>query len=707
MLQAVEQFFSAQNHLPGGFSIGWSTPLVWAFTISDTLIFLAYVSIPAALIHFVRRRRSIGHPWLLWMFGIAMLAGGATHLLEAVVMWRPLYGLSAALKVLTAAISVATAIMLWPALLRALRQPDPAQLHRDNEALRQEIAKRKRVDAALRLLSDGNSLMAYANSEQALLDGICRLIVESGGYLMAWVGYTSDGSDKAVRPVAEFGPEDGYLGTVRELWWSDMAQGRGPTGRAVRTGMPQVVHEGEINLPMDPWRRAAARRGYRSSIALPLIGEGRTMGVLNFYALEPDAFDPDEVKSFEELANNLAYGIVTLRMRALKAAAEEELDAHRHHLEELIAQRTEQLAAATAEAQRANEAKSRFLAAASHDLRQPLSALSLYVGALKTKLPSGDRVLAANMADCVDSLNEMLSDLLDLSKLDAGVVTPKISDFALHAVLSKVVSTYAPEADTKGLTLRFGYFDVVGRTDLVLFQRIIGNLVSNAIRYTERGGLLIGCRRRQGKLWVEIWDTGIGIPPDKTIEIFEEFKQLGNFERNRAKGSGLGLAIVAKTAALLGLQIRVQSRLGRGSMFAVELPRGGAIVPAAPRFYAHRPLRIALVEDNAEVAMALSYALSAVGHHVVAASSRAELLLRLDGVAPDIAVSDYRLGGGEDGFDVISALRGAFGAELPALVITGDTDPAVIRRMTEQRISVQHKPLDLNALRTRIAALTA
>ncbi|MDD5248359.1 MAG: PAS domain S-box protein, partial [Rhodocyclaceae bacterium] len=362
--------------------------------------------------------------------------------------------------------------------------------------------------------------------------------------------------------------------------------------------------------------------------------------------------------------------------------------------------------AAKAEAERANAAKSRFLAAASHDLRQPLSALSLYVGALEGRLAPADGQLVANMRDCVANLSEMLSDLLDLSKLDAGVVRPNVCDFALEAVLAKVASSHAPEAKLKGLALRYGYVDGIGRTDPVLFQRIVGNLVSNAIRYTERGGVLIACRWRQGKRWIEVWDTGIGIAADKTAEVFEEFRQLGNYERNRAKGSGLGLAIVAKTAALLGLQVRVHSRPGKGSVFAVELPPGDAVEPVVARRYTHRALRIALVEDNDEVATALAYALTEIGHQVVAGASREELLPRLGGIAPDIVISDYRLAGAEDGFAVIGALRAAFGSDLPALIITGDTDPAVIRRMTDQHISVQHKPLDLEALRTRIAALT-
>jgi PAS domain S-box-containing protein len=364
------------------------------------------------------------------------------------------------------------------------------------------------------------------------------------------------------------------------------------------------------------------------------------------------------------------------------------------------------LRAAKAEAERANDAKSRFLAAVSHDLRQPLSALSLYVGTLGAKLSPADDRLLMNMKDCVASLSEMLSNLLDLSRLEAGAVRPSVCDFPLGQVFTKVASAHAPEATIKRLSLRFGYFDAIAHTDPVLFERIVGNLVSNAIRYTDRGGVLIGCRRRQGKRWVEVWDTGIGIPADKTTEIFEEFKQLGNYERNRAKGTGLGLTIAAKTAALLGLEVRVRSRPGKGSMFAVELPLGKNAEPVPQRQYAHRPLRIALVEDNADVAQALAYSLAERGHHVVAAPSRAELAPLLGNSPPDIVMSDYRLAGGETGLDVIAAVRADFGAHLPAIVITGDTDPRLIRSMAEKDIRLLHKPLDIDVLCAAIAELT-
>ena len=360
---------------------------------------------------------------------------------------------------------------------------------------------------------------------------------------------------------------------------------------------------------------------------------------------------------------------------------------------------------AKAEAERANSAKSRFLAAASHDLRQPLSALGLYVGVLKNKLAATEGPLLNNMASCVSSLNELLTDLLDLSKLDAGVVKPEVVDFSVAELIATLISVHSPEAQLKGLSLRWLASELTAHTDPVLYKRLLGNLIANAIRYTAHGGVLVACRRHQGKAWIEIWDTGIGIPADKTNEIFEEFRQLGHDERNR--GSGLGLAIVAKSAALLGLQIRLHSRVGKGSMFAVELPLGVARPRAKPRKAQFRALRIALVEDNAGVLNALVCALEVVGHQVIAAQSGDELLQLLVNQAPDIIISDFRLAAGKTGFDVIAAVRKAFGANLPALLITGDTDPKLMRSMADRGILVQHKPVDIDSLQLCIAQATS
>lgn len=371
----------------------------------------------------------------------------------------------------------------------------------------------------------------------------------------------------------------------------------------------------------------------------------------------------------------------------------------RKHVEQALRESLESLTAARIEAEQANVAKSRFLAAASHDLRQPLSALSLYVGALRRQVgPVGTKMLI-NMKDCIDSLSELLSKLLDLSKLDAGVVMPNPSDFRLGDELAQLASVHAPEAQTKGLRLRCLPTAWTVHTDPVLFRRLLGNLIENAIRYTEKGGVLVAARRRLNKTWIEVWDTGIGMPSNRTAEAFEEFRQL--HDEARTRGSGLGLAIVGKTAALLGLQIRVHSRLGRGSMFAIEVPVAQPrefLLPVVARLSVPRRLSIALVEDNDAVRQALVAALEGAGHHVVSATSGSELRVKLGKEVPGILVSDYRLCHDETGLDVIAAARAIFGDDIPAILLTGDTDPSLVRNMADRGIVVLHKPVELEDL---------
>lgn len=359
------------------------------------------------------------------------------------------------------------------------------------------------------------------------------------------------------------------------------------------------------------------------------------------------------------------------------------------------------------EADKANEAKSRFLAAASHDLRQPLSALSVYAGMLKNKASLADHNIVTGMQECIANLSELLNDLLDLSKLDAEAVTPIVRDFSIAELLANLTSVHIPEAALKGLQLRVRSTPLTGRTDPVLFKRILGNVIDNALHYTERGGVLIACRQRLGKTWIEVWDTGIGIAGEHITDIFEEFRQLDDGARN--SGSGLGLAIVKKAASLLGLEISVRSRLGSGSVFALELPLGDSELPAMhtlPTAVETCPLRIALVEDNAMVREALTTGLTTLGHQVVASSCAADLSPLLYQWSPDIVISDYRLIGGANGYQVIAAVRSRLGDELPAILITGDTDPKLLRSMSERGVVVLNKPVDLETLQAYIEDMT-
>ena len=358
---------------------------------------------------------------------------------------------------------------------------------------------------------------------------------------------------------------------------------------------------------------------------------------------------------------------------------------------------------AKSEAEKANQDKSKFLAAASHDLRQPLTAISLYVDVLTKQNNVDDSGLGKKIQECVSSLSELLDNLLNVSKLDAGVVVATKTTFRVSDVLGPLVNIHAAEAAQKGISLHVRCSNLITHTDQAILQRILGNLIANAIRYTHKGGVLIGCRRHNGKQWIEVWDSGVGFPSNMAEHIFEEFTQLG--DNSRRVGSGLGLAIVSKSAKLLGLELRVHSRPGRGSMFAIEIPQGEILLlETAPESKAEvGKWNIALVDDNPMVLEATSFALTAMGHQVITAESELTLFKNLDYQEPDILISDYRLADNKTGLDLILKARARFGEDLPAILITGDTDPKLIKLFAKHEIKVCYKPLKIDVLNNHIS----
>lgn len=360
---------------------------------------------------------------------------------------------------------------------------------------------------------------------------------------------------------------------------------------------------------------------------------------------------------------------------------------------------------AKAEADKANHAKSKFLAAASHDLRQPLSALALYVDLLSQYKRPRIQDVVRNIHGCVESMSELLTDLLDISKLEAGVVHPVNTFFSVDQLLQKLIDMFSPESNIKGLHLRLRPSNLMANSDQKLFFRVIGNLISNAIRYTETGGILLACRQRGGKYYIEVFDTGIGIAHDEIELIFEEFKQLGDDSRHR--GSGLGLAIVKKITNLMGLSIQVQSRLGRGSVFRVEIP----IVVDAIHYQdfsvekSPEGVLIAVVDDQVKILHALKMTLERNGYQVVCGTNGQTVLASLAGRIPHLVISDFRLKKGENGFDVINLIRQKLNPQVAAILMTGDTDPHSIRMMQDSGIAIIYKPLQFKQLNALIAKL--
>jgi len=365
-------------------------------------------------------------------------------------------------------------------------------------------------------------------------------------------------------------------------------------------------------------------------------------------------------------------------------------------------------------AEDANIAKSRFLAAASHDLRQPLHALGLFVQALQeTPLATRERQVIGNIRRSVDAMEELFNALLDISRLDAGVVQPHITTIPLAAVFDRVRFEYGPVARQKRLSLKVMKTSLLVQSDPSLLARLIRNLLSNAVRYTEAGGVVLGCRRTGSEVRIEVWDTGKGIPPERHEEIFHEFYQLDNPERDRRKGLGLGLAIVKRLAKLLGYPVELRSTLGKGSMFSITLPRGrredyqpAQSDPDSSAFDLSQTL-VLVIDDEAAVQEGMAALLRKWKCDVVTAGSGAEMMGKLIAVdrLPDLIVCDYRLRGTENGIELVEMLRNEFNVDIPALLVTGDTGPDRLRDAEASGLPILHKPLNPARLRTLIANL--
>jgi two-component system, sensor histidine kinase len=360
---------------------------------------------------------------------------------------------------------------------------------------------------------------------------------------------------------------------------------------------------------------------------------------------------------------------------------------------------TEHAQAAHRAAEEANLAKSRFLAAASHDLRQPIHAQGLFLEVLaRSKLSAGQHDALANARATWQASAEMLDTLLDFSRIEAGVVEPQMQSFHLQPLFNKIENELAPQADAKGIVYRSRETDAAVHADPALVALILRNLVSNAIRYTERGGVLVGCRARGEALLVEVWDTGIGIEPSQHQAIFREFHQLGNAERDRRKGLGLGLAIAQGLARALGQQLTLVSKPGRGTVFRLSLPvarigvvAGNAdIAPSGPNVF---DVRVLVIDDDESVRTGMRQLLGAWGCECEVADSIEEAQALARARPPGLVISDYRLRELRTGAEAIAALRAEFGAALPALLITGDTAPQRLREARATGVPLLHKPV--------------
>ena len=367
------------------------------------------------------------------------------------------------------------------------------------------------------------------------------------------------------------------------------------------------------------------------------------------------------------------------------------------------------------EAERANLSKTKFLAAVSHDLLQPLNAARLFTGALlERREPQANEVLVRNVSNSLEDVENLLGTLVDISKLDAGVITADIAPFALSELLENLAAEYTQVARSEGLELHFVACSALVRSDIQLLARILRNLLSNAIRYTYSGRVVLGCRRQHQRLSIEVWDSGMGIAEDRLEEIFQEFKR-GDVQRpDQDRGLGLGLAIVEKIAGILGHRIHVRSWPGRGSVFSVEVPLSATAPKALPSLVISEPMlerlrgaRVWVLDNDAAICAGMRTLLEGWGCRVVTALSEQDLARQVDNyhAEADLLIADYHLDDEQNGVDAVARINARRACAIPAMMITANYSNELKQQIRELGHTLMHKPVRPMKLKTAMSHL--
>jgi signal transduction histidine kinase/CheY-like chemotaxis protein len=360
----------------------------------------------------------------------------------------------------------------------------------------------------------------------------------------------------------------------------------------------------------------------------------------------------------------------------------------------------------------ADQAKTSFLSAASHDLRQPLQTLRFLHAALEPHLPDGEgRNLVGGIARSLDTMSSILSSLLDVNRLEAGDLRPSKRDFAINEVFDSLAADFLDSVAEKGVRWRLVRSKLLVRSDKGMLEAMLRNLLSNAVRYTDRGTILLGCRRVGDKIRIEVWDSGVGISQDQLPHIFQEYYQ-GAHGAERG-GFGLGLAIVRRIGKILDHRIDVRSTSGKGTVFSIEVPRGDSRRDTMERVRTPRferedfPDSILVVEDEKSVRASLSRLLKTKGMDAIVVATADDALARISRqeIRPDLLICDYNLRGSANGVDTVNALRAALAWNIPAIVMTGDIRSEVVDSVAAHGISVLTKPFLADELLQHITRL--
>jgi signal transduction histidine kinase/CheY-like chemotaxis protein len=354
------------------------------------------------------------------------------------------------------------------------------------------------------------------------------------------------------------------------------------------------------------------------------------------------------------------------------------------------------------DADRANKAKSVFLASASHDLRQPLNAMQMYIAALKTKVNDEEVLKIIEDINSVSaSTARLLNALLDVSELEVGAIKPRYEEFPINNIFTSIFQSFSPLAKDKSLEFRIVPSSIFVKSDPDLLERILGNFMSNAVRYTQSGSVMIGCRRRGNMVSIEVWDTGCGISENQMSSIFEDFYQIENKERDRSKGLGLGLALAKRLSISLNHKIESKSWLGSGSSFSVlveisKVSKSEDKLETLTNVMSLSGVKVLLVEDDIDVLKSTKQLLESWGCLVSAGRDQDEIIdiIRSDGyLLPDIIIADNRLPGDASGIDVVKLVQKELDSLIPSVIVTGDVERSHVQSITDQGFPVLLKPI--------------
>jgi PAS domain S-box-containing protein len=559
--------------------------------------------------------------------------------------------------------------------------------------------------------ADWSLLRAAMDARQAFHDVVIRYPTDGGGSLHISISGV---------PVAADGDQTAYRGLGKDVSARERAAAalRGSEERfrrimdTGRDGILMTDAEGRITFAN---RRVAAMLGYDEAELT-----GQHLGRLAHDApLAPDA--PDALDGSAGVALRRKDGTAMLAMQTTYPVHGKDglhagtltivTDITEFKQREERVQQLATLAAQKSEAERASAAKSRFMAAVSHDLRQPMHALGLFLDDLKSiALPPQATPLLEHMESALHSTQSLLDSILVISRLESGLIAPNFMAFPLQPILERLRRAFTAVAQKKNLSLRVVACNAVVFSDPALLERILANLTSNALRYTDSGGVVLGCRRRGQALQIEVWDTGLGIAPEHQEAIFREFFRIERADDNRG-GLGLGLAIVQSCTQLLGYTVALKSVQGRGSRFSLQVPLGqlpahALVEPdlmaeddSGPATFAG--LRVVLVDDDAVILERTARLLERWGCQVIMAASgpQAEALLARESASPDLIISDLRLDHGELGTEVVQRLRARLRPNLPALLLTGDTSLQTARDVRRSGLTLLYKPVPPAKLR--------